>query len=138
MEMESNTSGKRLLSAINVTPFVDVMLVLLIIFMVAAPMMTEGIDVELPEVEATGITMPEEPLIVAVDAKGKYFINNNKIKITELEKKLRAIFKSRKDKAVLLKADKKVAYGSVARAMGEIRAAGITNISMMTEPVKKR
>ena len=63
-------SSKRLLSTINVTPFVDVMLVLLIIFMVAAPMMTEGIDVELPEVEATGLNVPEEPLIVAVDAKG--------------------------------------------------------------------
>ncbi|MBE9531475.1 MAG: protein TolR [Proteobacteria bacterium] len=129
-------SSKRLMSAINVTPFVDVMLVLLIIFMVAAPMMTEGIDVALPEVEATGLNVPEEPLIVAVDATGAYFINNNKIKITELKKKLRAIFKTRKDKVVLLKADKQVAYGSVAKAMGEIRAAGITNIAMMTEPVK--
>ncbi len=128
--------SKRMMSAINVTPFVDVMLVLLIIFMVAAPMMTEGIDVELPEVEATGLNIPEEPLIVAVNAKGAFFINNNKIKITELEAKLRAIFKSRKDKMVLLKADSRVAYGSVAKAMAEIRAAGITNIGMMTEPVK--
>lgn len=131
-------SSKRMMSSINVTPMVDVMLVLLIIFMVAAPMMTEGIDVELPEVEATGLNIPEEPLIVAVDAKGAYFINNNKIKITELRKKLRAIFKNRKDKTVLLKADRKVAYGSVAKAMGEIRAAGITNIAMMTEPVKRK
>ena len=125
-----------MLSAINVTPFVDVMLVLLIIFMVTAPMMTEGIDVQLPEVEATGLNIPEEPLIIAVNAKGAFFINNNKIKISELEAKLRAIFKSRKDKMVLLKADSRVAYGSVARAMAEIRAAGITNIGMMTEPVK--
>lgn len=127
---------KRLMSEINVTPMVDVMLVLLIIFMVAAPMMTEGIDVELPEVEATGLNVPEEPLIVIVDSNGVFFINNNKIKITELRSKLRAIFKNRKDKMVLLKADKKVEYGSVAMAMGEIRAAGITNISMMTEPIK--
>ena len=126
------------MSTINVTPFVDVMLVLLIIFMVAAPMMTEGIDVELPEVEATGLNVPEEPLIVAVDAKGGFFINNNRIEISELEKKLRAIFKSRKDKVVVLKADKKVAYGSVALAMGEIRAAGVTNIAMMTEPIKEK
>lgn len=130
--------NKRLMSAINVTPMVDVMLVLLIIFMVAAPMMTEGIDVELPEIEATGLNLPEEPLVVAVDAKGAFFINNNKIDISELKTKLRAIFKSRKDKnkMVLLKADKRVAYGSVAKAMSEIRAAGITNIAMMTEPVK--
>jgi biopolymer transport protein TolR len=125
-----------MMSTINVTPFVDVMLVLLIVFMVAAPMMTEGIDVKLPEVEATGLNVPEEPLIVAVNAKGAFFINNNKIKIGELEAKLRAIFKSRKDKMVLLKADSRVAYGSVAKAMAEIRAAGITDIGMMTEPVK--
>jgi biopolymer transport protein TolR len=125
-----------MMSAINVTPFVDVMLVLLIIFMVAAPMLTEGIDVQLPEVEASGLNMTEEPLIVAVNAKGVFFINNNKIKINKLEAKLRAIFKNRKDKMVLLKADSKVAYGSVAKAMAEIRAAGVTNIGMMTEPVK--
>lgn len=128
--------SNRMLSTINVTPFVDVMLVLLIIFMVAAPMMTEGIDVQLPEVEATGLDVPQEPIVIAVDEKGIYFINNNKIKITALRGKLRAIFKERKDKTVLLKADSRVAYGSVAMAMAEIRAAGITDIGMMTEPVK--
>ncbi len=129
-------ASKRMLSTINVTPFVDVMLVLLIIFMVAAPMMTEGIDVQLPEVEATGLNVPQEPIIIAVDKKGMYFINNNKIKVTMLRSKLRAIIKTRKDKTVLLKADSRVPYGSVAMAMAEIRAAGITDIGMMTEPVK--
>ena len=131
----SGESGRRIISQINVTPFVDVMLVLLIIFMVTAPMMKEGIDVNLPEVNASGLRTVEEPVIVTVDAKGKLFINETFVTKKELNVKLRAIFKNKADKMVLLRADTMVPYGSVATAMAGIRAAGVQKIGMMTEPV---
>ncbi len=132
---ESGDSRRRVLSQINVTPFVDVMLVLLIIFMVTAPMMKEGIDVNLPEVNASGLRTVDEPVVVTVDAGGKLFINETIVTKKELKVKLRAIFKRKADKMVLLRADTMVPYGSVATAMAEIRAAGIQKIGMMTEPV---
>ena len=129
---------KRLMSQINVTPLVDVMLVLLIIFMVTAPMMQSGIEVKLPEVEATAIRTPEEPVVISIDAKGNIYINKTKVKLKELSKKLKAIFKRRSDDAVILKADTTVQYGRVAETMAEIRNSGIQKVGMVTEPVSKK
>ncbi len=127
-------ADKRLMSQINVTPLVDVMLVLLIIFMVTAPMMQTGIDVKLPEVEASAIKTPKEPLVVSIDSKGELYVNKLKVGLKELSPKLEAIFERRGDDSVLLKADATVPYGKVAEAMAEIRKAGIQKIGMVTEP----
>ncbi len=133
-----NLSGRRVISQINVTPLVDVMLVLLIIFMVTAPMMKEGINVNLPRVNASGLALSEEPLVVTVDTNGKLFIMDAPVEFDEMRGKLKAIVLHRKDKSVLLKADEMVPYGAVAGAMGEIRKAGIAKIGMLTEPVGKK
>lgn len=130
-------ADRRILSEINVTPLVDVMLVLLIIFMVTAPMMEEGIDVNLPKVEASGLPVPKEPLTVVINRAGDMFLGKVKLSPKELETKLRAIFKRRSDSMVLLKADGKVPYERVAEAMSRIRKAGIVRIGMVTEPVRR-
>lgn len=124
---------KNLMSQINVTPFVDVMLVLLIIFMVTAPMMQEGIDVNLPKVEAAAISSNEEPLIITIDRNKRIFINKRAFKQAELKEKLAAIRKANKDKMVLINADESVPYGVIMGTMAEIRKAGIEKVGMMTE-----
>ncbi len=130
-------ADRRLMSQINVTPLVDVMLVLLIIFMVTAPMMEEGIDVNLPQVEASGLKTQEEPVVITLNKEGKLFINDAEVKRTELKKRLAAIFKRRAEKMVLLRADASVPYGAVVGAMAEIRRAGVVKIGMVTEPAWK-
>jgi biopolymer transport protein TolR len=130
-------ADRRVLSQINVVPLVDIVLVLLIIFMITAPMMEEGIDVNLPQVEAAGLPTPKEPVIITIDKKRRVYINNKRLKPAELGKKLRAIFKRRDDNMVLLKADAKVPYGVVAEAMAEIRKAGVVKIGMVTEPLRR-
>ncbi len=132
----SNGSGKSrmAMSEINVTPLVDVMLVLLIIFMVTAPMMQQGLEVELPETSASGMETTEEPLMVVINKSSEIFIADQRVPVQELQRRLRAIFQTRDNKQVYLQADKTVAYGAVAEAMGEIRAAGILNISLVTLP----
>lgn len=131
-------ANNRLLSDINVTPFVDVMLVLLIIFMVTAPMMQEGIDVNLPKVDAKGMETPNEPIIVSIDKNGKTFIGDKEYSQKAFGEKLKAIATSRsyrQDKdMVLLKADSDVAYHYVASAMATIRSSGIEKVGMITEP----
>jgi biopolymer transport protein TolR len=129
------TKTKKLLSQINVTSLVDVMLVLLIIFMVTAPMMQGGIDVNLPKVKAGAITSGEEPLIISINKKGHLFLEKKKIAVKELSKKLSAILKRKKGKMVLLMADAEVPYGYVMKAMSEIRNAGIDKVGMVTEPL---
>ena len=131
-------ASKRLMSQINVTPLVDVILVLLIIFMVTAPMMQSGIEIKLPEVDATAIKTSEEPVVISIDAKGTIYINKTKVKLKDLGKKLKAIFKRRSDDAVILKADTTVQYGRVAETMAEIRNSGIQKVGMVTEPVTKK
>ena len=131
-------ANKRLVANINVTPFVDVMLVLLIIFMVTAPMMLEGIDLNLPNVEAEGMDTPTEPIVVSIDKYGNTYISDKKLDQSDFEKKLKAIATARGSKAnkdmVLLKADADVAYHYVAKAMATIRSSGIEKIGMLTEP----
>ncbi len=126
-----------MVSEINVTPLVDVMLVLLIIFMVTAPMMTQGIDVKLPESSAPAIPNDDERVVVTVTQDRKVHINDNVVELGELGSKLAAITQNRSDrKGVFLRADEKIPYGYVMEVMGMIRQAGIDQIGMVTEPAK--
>ena len=118
---------------INVTPFVDVMLVLLVIFMVTAPMMTAGVNVDLPEANAKPIQGQDEPLSVSVTSGGKVFIQKTEVPLTELQAKLRAITGEKKETRIFVRGDKSVDYGKVMQAVGEINAAGFTKVSLVTE-----
>src|SRR4030065_2560583 len=109
--------AKAPMSQINVTPFVDVMLVLLIIFMVTTPMLQEGIDVDLPEVEASNISASDDPVVVTIDRRKRVFINDAPVKWSDLRAKLAAIRKIDSNKAVLLRADEQVPYGGGMQAM---------------------
>ena len=135
MAMQSSNKGSRIaMSEINVTPFVDVMLVLLVIFMVTAPMMQQGLDVNLPKTASTGVALNEDPFVLSIDSAGKITTVGNEIKSDALGTKIKAVFENRKNKQIYIQADRKVDYGTVAYVMGEIRMAGITNISLITLP----
>ncbi len=129
-----NKSSKMAMSEINVTPFVDVMLVLLVIFMVTAPMMQQGIDVNLPKTSSAGVELNEDPFIVSINEGGKIKIAGVNVEMASLKVKLKAIFENKKNKQIYIQADKKVDYGIVAEVMGEARAAGIFNQSLITIP----
>ena len=132
-------NDNQLMSEINVTPFVDVMLVLLIIFMVAAPMMTQGVDVALPEVDAKAVSQEEDvPFVVSVNREGKAFINDVRVNTDELGAKLQAIFKEKPVQKVFLRADKGVAYGTVMEVMSQIRGAGIEKLGLITDPLPEK
>ena len=124
----------RPLSEINVTPFVDVMLVLLIIFMVTAPLMQQGIDVDLPETTTQPIRVTNDPLILSVKADGTYFVGKSEVKLAELVPKLEAIFEARGSEDLFLRADQKAPYGVVVKAMAAARAAGSKQLGIVTEP----
>ncbi len=135
--MAFNTSGgksRMAMSEINVTPMVDVMLVLLIIFMVTTPMMQQGIDINLPETSSSGVPTSDEPFVLVIKKNKKIYVGDKQLPIDELSVKLKAIFEQRKNKQVYLQADRSVDYGFVAETMGEIRAAGIFNIGLVTVP----
>lgn len=136
MSTPSTSKGRRrtVLSEINVTPMVDVMLVLLVIFMVTAPMMQQGLDVELPETANSGVPTTDQPFLLVIRKDGTVHAGDATVKMDELQAKLKAIFSTRKNKEVYIQADKHVDYGAVARAMGEIRAAGIYSIGLITLP----
>ena len=131
-------SRRRLVSDINVTPMVDVMLVLLIIFMVTAPMMTQGLNVDLPETTSKSLRQEEKPLILTINKDGEISINNvplvRKLMIQELEKNYRA----NKDQPLFLRADKNVPYGIVVGVMADIKAVGFDKIGMITKPSEKK
>jgi len=124
----------RLLSDINVTPLVDVVLVLLIIFMVTAPMLQMGIDVNLPRVKSKSIDVTEEKLVLTVNGAKEIYINKYKTSLTDLSMKLESIFASRIDREVFMRADKTVPYGFVVEVMSEIRKSGVDKLGMITEP----
>lgn len=126
-----------MLSDINVTPLVDVMLVLLIIFMVTAPMMMHGVKVDLPRTESKNIKTEEDPLLLTITKKGDIFIEEYKVDYKDLKGKLEKIFANRASKELLLQADKEVAYGVVMRAMAQVKEAGITKVGMITKPLHK-
>jgi biopolymer transport protein TolR len=132
--MINMNNGKRFMSDINVTPFVDVMLVLLIIFMVTAPMMMEGVAVNLPQTKAKSVKTSEDPLILTVTKERGIFLERTEIKPEDLENKLKSIMKYRDDKEILLKADKDVLYGFVVQVMAGIKRAGVDKLGMVTEP----
>ncbi len=127
-----NRQERRVLSEINVTPFVDVMLVLLIIFMVTAPMMQQGLNIELPETASAGISVPDEPFILEIRKNKKIFLGSTQIPLSQLGRKTTAILKDRKNKQVYIQADKKVDYGVVAEALAEMRSAGLYQVSLIT------
>jgi biopolymer transport protein TolR len=137
MGMSSSSGGGKsrvVMSEINVTPLVDVMLVLLIIFMVTAPMMQQGLEIELPETAASGVSTSEEPFVLVINRAKKITVGGQAIPFVDLRKRLSAIFDKRPNKQIYLQADKSVDYGFVAETMAEIRAAGITNIGLVTLP----
>ena len=123
-------------SEINVTPLVDVILVLLIIFMVTAPMLQMGIDVNLPRVKAKTVDVGEEKLILTINSKQDIFINRYKTSIDDLKIKLENIFTNRIDRELFMRADEKVPYGFVVQVMSEVRKAGVDKLGMITEPPK--
>ncbi len=129
---------KRLVSEINVTPLVDVMLVLLIIFMVTAPMMTQGVNVDLPETTAKSLRQEEKPIVVTVDKEGAISINTiplaRELMIQELEKK----YAANKKQPIFLRADKNVPYGHVVTVMADIKTVGFDKIGMITKPPEKK
>jgi biopolymer transport protein TolR len=122
------------MSEINVTPFVDVMLVLLIIFMVTAPMMQQGIDVDLPETTTQNLRIRDEPLVLTVKKDGEYFLGRREIPEAELGDKLAAILQGLDRKEIFLRADKGARYGAVVKALAAARQAGATKLGMVTEP----
>lgn len=131
------TSGGRndgFMSDINVTPFVDVMLVLLIIFMVTAPMMMQGVDIDLPEATSESIGSEKQQLIISIDKENQVYINNYKVSLDFLQEKLTKILEGRSDSEVYLKADKRISYGMVVQVMSLIKGAGVDKLGMVTEP----
>ncbi|RPI77375.1 MAG: protein TolR [Desulfobacteraceae bacterium] len=134
--MNPNSNQRRYMADINVTPLVDVMLVLLIIFMVTAPMMMQGVDVNLPKTKTTNIKTEEDPFQVSINKKGEIFLESKKIKLEEVEVKIKSIFKYREEKEVLLRADKDIAYGIVIKVLAEINRAGISKVGIVTEPME--
>jgi len=118
---------------INVTPFVDVMLVLLIIFMVTAPLLTVGVPIELPETKGQQLQTNKEPVTISVDKAGKVFIQETEIKLDEIAPKLKAIAKSGYDEQIFIRGDKGIDYGTVMRVMGRVKSAGFTKVSLVTE-----
>ncbi len=124
----------RPLSEINVTPFVDVVLVLLIIFMVTAPMMQQGVDVDLPETTTQPLRMQDEPLILSIKKEGKYYLGRSEVPVDELQAKLEAIFDGRDSKEIFLRADSEAPYGVVVKGLAAARAAGASKLGMVTEP----
>lgn len=133
MAMETNSD--RLMSDINVTPFVDVMLVLLIIFMVTAPMMVQGVDVALPEATSKPLESETEPLIITIDKNNDIYINDYQVSLGFLQEKLIKVLEGRTDKEVYFRADKDIAYGIVVQVMSEIKSAGVEKLGMVTVPM---
>ena len=118
---------------INVTPFVDVMLVLLIVFMVTAPLLTVGVPLELPETKGQQLQTNKEPLTISVNRAGKVFIQETEVTLEEIVPKLRAIAKGGYEEQIFVRGDKGIDYGTVMRVMGRIKIAGFTKVSLVTE-----
>jgi len=123
------------ISQINITPLVDVMLVLLVIFMVTAPILQQGVSVDLPEVAAGALAGTDEQLVVVVTRDGKVQLNDSPLKVDELRQKLTAIVRLRPGREVYLRADKSVPYGTVVEVMAAVRNAGVKRLGMVTEPL---
>jgi biopolymer transport protein TolR len=135
--MITHSGNNRFMSDINVTPFVDVMLVLLVIFMVAAPLFQQGVDVDLPRAAAKNLAAQEEHLTLSITKDKKVFINQIEMDRENLKDRLMQIFGQRTDKELFFRADKDLPYGFVMQVMAEIKEAGIERLGMMTAPLEK-
>ena len=138
MAFNLRRSAKEPISEINVTPFVDVMLVLLIIFMVTAPLLTVGVQVDLPETSAD--TQPEEtePLTLTINAKGEIFIQETKVEFEKIIPKILAVSNNRTDTRIFVRGDKTINYGRVLEIMGMLSGSGFTKVALISEPYKER
>ena len=136
--MAGINDSKRFLADINVTPFVDVMLVLLVIFMVTAPMMQEGIDVNLPQAQGKTLPSKEKRITISITKENEIFLNERKVEFSLLEDTLKKIYQNRSDREIFLRADQTVPYGFVVKTMGAIKSAGIEQLGMITVPLETR
>ena len=138
MAFDQGSSGNDSISQINVTPLVDVMLVLLIIFMVTAPILQQGVPVDLPKVAAGPLSGEQEQLVVNVGKTGQLFLNDTPMTPEQLTEKLKAIAAARPDRQLYVRADQAVPYGQVMRVMGAVRDAGLVRVGLVTEPPPDR
>ena len=138
MSFHFKRSSKEPMSEINVTPFVDVMLVLLIIFMVTAPLLTVGVQVDLPESAADSLSDDQEPLTVTINSKGEVFIQEHQVEYDKVIAKILAIAKNRTDTRIYVRGDKTINYGRVLEIMGMLSGSGFTKVALISEPYKER
>ena len=138
MAFNLKRSEREPMSEINVTPFVDVMLVLLIIFMVTAPLLTVGVQVDLPETSADTLPEESEPLTLTINSKGEIFIQESKIEFDNLIKKILAVSNNRTDTRIYVRGDKTINYGRVLEVMGKLSGSGFTKVALISEPFKER
>ena len=138
MTFNLKRSEREPMSEINVTPFVDVMLVLLIIFMVTAPLLTVGVQVDLPETSADTLPEESEPLTLTINSKGEVFIQETKIEFDNLIKKILAVSNNRTDTRIYVRGDKTINYGRVLEIMGLLSGSGFTKVALISEPYKQR
>ena len=136
MAFTINRSSKKPMSEINVTPFVDVMLVLLIIFMVTAPLLTVGVQVDLPESSADSLPDDQEPLTLTINSKGEIWIQEHQVAFDEVVPKILAISKNRTDTRIYVRGDKTINYGRVLEIMGTLSGAGFSKVALISEPYK--
>ena len=129
---------KKLMSEINVVPYIDVMLVLLVIFMITAPLLSQGVKVDLPRAAAQPVdSQDRETLVVTVDREGRYFLDDRRITSEELSRKVAAILRARPQTPVLIRGDRQSNYGEVVRAMTLLQSAGAPSVGLLTEPPRK-
>ena len=138
MAFKLRRSAKEPISEINVTPFVDVMLVLLIIFMVTAPLLTVGVQVDLPETSADTLAEETEPLTLTINAKGEIFIQETKVEYEKIIAKIMAVSNNRTDTRIYVRGDKTINYGRVLEIMGMLSGSGFTKVALISEPYKER
>ena len=136
MAFNINRSSKEPINEINVTPFVDVMLVLLIIFMVTAPLLTVGVQVDLPESSADSLPDEQEPLTLSINSKGEIFIQETQVEFDKIIAKILAIAKNRTDTRIYVRGDKTINYGRVLEIMGTLSGAGFSKVALISEPYK--
>lgn len=124
---------RQISSEINVTPLVDVMLVLLIIFMVCSPMLVAGVQVDLPKTKAAALAGQDEPIAISIDKSGSIYIQESKVKVQDLAAKLEAVLKEKKETRIFVRGDRKIDYGKVMEVFGAIKVAGYKNVALVTE-----